>query len=237
MLHFLKKIINFAIKKIMLNILTECMLFDGLSNNEKEQCLTEFRYQVKSYRKNEIIVYIKDVVIQQLILIEGKVKNEMSDFSGNSIKIADIAAPRILAPGFLFGKQSRYPVNIFANSNCKILAISKDSFLSTLLLHKQLQINFINLISNQTQFLTRKINFLKIKTIKAKLAYFLLKQYRRQNNTTIVLPQSQTQLADLFGVTRPSLSRTFAEFKNDAIIDIKGKNIALLNVAALKNIL
>lgn len=221
----------------MLQILTECQLFTGLTSVEKKISIDQFQYQVKRYHKGDVIVYAQDVVIQQLILLRGSVRNEMTDFSGNTIKIADMDAPRILAPGFLFGNRSHYPVNIFANSPCEIMAISKSSFLDTILKHKQLQINFLNVISNQTQFLTRKINFLKIKTIRAKIAYFLLKQHSIQNKLTITLPQSQTQLADLFGVTRPSLSRALNELNHKSVIKINGKQITLSNIQLLKSYL
>lgn len=221
----------------MLEILTECQLFKDMTERDKQSCVSQFHYQVKKYQKGDIVVYAQDVVIQQLILLSGSVKNEMTDFNGNTIKIADLAAPRILAPGFLFGNHSHYPVNIIANSACEIFAISKSSFLDTMLSNKQLQLNFLNVISNQTQFLTRKINFLKIKTIRAKIAYFLLKQQSRQKKNTVVMPQSQTQLADLFGVTRPSLSRAMSELSHQSIIKINGKQVTLLDVQVLKSYL
>ncbi len=114
------------------------------------------------------------------------------------------------------------------------MAINKGDFLNTLLKNDQLQINFLNIISNQTQFLTRKINFLNLKTIKAKIAHYLLNQYKRQNHQMILLPQSQTQLAELFGVTRPSLSRSMNELHHAGIIKIDGKKIELLDIEQLK---
>jgi CRP-like cAMP-binding protein len=227
----------FIFVRKMQQILTECNLFKEMQEPEKEECLQQFNFQIKKYSKNQVLVYAHDKVIQQLILLKGSVKNEMSDFNGKTIKIADIDAPRILAPGFIFGSQNNYPVSIFAKSDCEVMAISKEHFLETILNNRQLQLNFLNLISNQTQFLTRKINFLKLKTIKAKIAHFLLMQFSKQKNTTITLPQSQTQLADLFGVTRPSLSRILNELNRMEIIKINGKQISLLNIEALKTYL
>lgn len=221
----------------MLELLTECLLFKEMKQANKEKCLQEFNFQIKKYSKNEVIVYSQDKVIQQLILLRGSIKNEMSDFNGKTIKITDMDAPRILAPGFLFGKHNNYPVSIFAKTDCEIMAISKEHFSETILNNKQLQLNFLELISSQTQFLTKKLNFLKLKTLKAKLAHFLLMQYANQKKETIILPQSQTQLADLFGVTRPSLSRTLNEMNHNSVIAIQGKKISLLNIKILKSYL
>ncbi len=230
------KYFSFVAKK-MINILTRSSLFKDMTENEKKECIGSFHFQLKKYKKNQVVVYAQDKVIQQLILLSGAVKNEMSDFNGKSIKITDIEAPRLLAPGFLFGNMNHYPVSIFANTDCEIMAINRDDFLNTLLKNDQLQLNFLNLISNQTQFLTRKINFLNLKTIKAKVAHYLLNLYKRQHKQTVLLPQSQTQLAELFGVTRPSLSRTINELSHEGVVRIEAKRITILDMEALKQCL
>ena len=221
----------------MLEALIKCKLFADMSKIEIEQCMTSFHYQIKKYAKGEIVVNIQESVLQQLILIKGSVKSEMYSYNGKTIKIADMNTPRLLAPGYLFGNQSYYPISISATENCEIMNISKLNFLNALQHHVQLQLNFINLISNQTQFLTKKINFLNFKTIKGKIAYFLFTQYKRQDTIHIVLPQSQTQLSDLFGVTRPSLSRAMNDLSHQGIISINGKFVDLLDLEALKKYL
>lgn len=225
----------------MTQLLTECQLFKDMTEASKEKCMQSFHYQIKKFSKGDSIVQAHEVVIQQLIIIRGSVKSEMMSYNGKTIKIADMVAPRILAPGFLFGKQSHYPVSIQATSDCEVLAISKEYFLETILMDQQLQLNFINLISDQTQFLTRKINFLNFKTIKGKIAYFLFTLLKRQKQQSlqnvVVLPQSQTQLAELFGVTRPSLSRAMNELSHDGMIKIEGKRIEIIDIAKLKTFL
>ena len=221
----------------MLDSFSQCQLFHGLSIKEKEECLQDIQVQFKNYKKGNPIVFANEAVIQQLILIEGEAKGEMTDYNGKTIKIADMKAPKLLAPGFLFGQDSLYPVSIVAKTDCSIAAINKTHFLESLLKHQQLQKNFLNIISNQTQFLTRKINFLSFKTIKGNIAHFLLKQYTKAGHSEIILPQSQAQLAELFGVARPSLSRAFSELNHDGIIQMEGKKILILDVSGLKGYL
>lgn len=221
----------------MLELLGHCQLFRGLTSQEKEEYLNEFQYQIRKYKKGDPIVFANEAVIQQLIIAEGEVKSEMTDYNGKTIKMADMKAPRLLAPGFLFGQDSLYPVSIIASSNCSIICINKEYFLNTLLKYPKLQVNFLDVISNQTQFLTRKINLLNFKTIKGKIAHFLIKQSMHSGQTRLKLPQSQTQLAELFGVARPSLSRAFNELNHDDIIHMEGKKIIIKDVIALKGYL
>jgi CRP-like cAMP-binding protein len=225
------------VAKKLIELLTACSLFKEMNLADKEFCLQQFRYQEKIYQKGEIIVYSQDPVIHQIILLEGAIINEMSDYTGRVIKITDMMAPKLLAPGFLFGNNNYYPVSIFAKTECRLMLIPRDFFIDTLFKNRQLQINFYNIISNKTQFLTRKINFLNLKTIKAKISFFLLNQYKIQKNSTIKLNQSQTQLAELFGVTRPSLNRSMNELVHNSVIKLHGREITLLDIEELKLLL
>ncbi|MCL2435657.1 MAG: helix-turn-helix domain-containing protein [Lentimicrobiaceae bacterium] len=45
---------------------------------------------------------------------------------------------------------------------------------------------------------------------------------------------SQTTLAEYFGVTRPSLSRSIAEMVGEGIISIKGKHGRVLDLGKLR---
>lgn len=47
----------------------------------------------------------------------------MIDYSGRLIKVEDIAAPRALAPLFLFGEENRFPVEVTANEPTEVIEI------------------------------------------------------------------------------------------------------------------
>jgi DNA-binding MarR family transcriptional regulator len=54
---------------------------------------------------------------------------------------------------------------------------------------------------------------------------------------TFTLDQSQTELADFFGVTRPSLARTLAKMEEEGIIRTKRREITILNREKLNKLL
>lgn len=215
----------------------KCDLFKGFNSLEIEQSISDFQAQTKKFDKGDTIVFAFEAVVQQLILLEGEVKTEMTDYSGKTIKIADISGIKMLAPAFVFGDERLFPVSIIAKTKCTLLAIQKKVFLDTLLKNPKLQLNFLNIISNQTQFLTRKINFLQFRSIKGKIAHLLLKQSTFRGLPEIKLQQSQTQLADLFGVARPSLSRAFSELQQEGIIEQEKNIIKIIDINALKSFL
>ncbi|MEA3495909.1 MAG: Crp/Fnr family transcriptional regulator [Bacteroidota bacterium] len=217
----------------MYQILLKCLLFNGLNSSEIEELLESFTYRKRKFVKNELIATSGNIVKGINILIAGDVRGEMVDFGGKIIKIEDMQTPKVLAPAFLFGKNNVYPVDIIANCNVEILFIHKDSFLKILQLNKAVLMNYLNIISNQSQFLSTKIKFLSFHSIKGKFAHYIINLSNQSNEKEIFLPLSQSKLASLFGVTRPSLSRVIRELNDTKIISAKGKKLKILDETAL----
>jgi len=96
--------------------------------------------------------------------------------------------------------------------------------------------NYLDAISSRTQFLSNRIRFLSFRTIKEKIAHYILSLSGKGLNA-ITLSQSQTNLADFFGVTRPSLARAFHELEQDGIIKVERREITLINKEKLNNLL
>lgn len=218
------------------SLLSQCPVFRGLSEGESKRLLDEIHYQIKSYQKDEIVVLAGDEVKNLLIILSGSVRGEMIDYSGKTVKIEDIEAPKPLAAAFLFGKENRYPVTVTANNETRILAVPVPEFLKILQLNTTLLRNYLNSISSRAQFLSQKLHFLSFKTIKEKVAHFLLKEAGERFHS-FELKNTQQQLADLFGVTRPSLARVLGDMQANELIKIERKTVTLLDKEALNQLL
>lgn len=221
----------------MYNELKECTLFKGLSEEQIVNIFSEISYKEKTYGKDDIVANSDDECRNLLIVIEGSVKGEMVDFSGKTIKIEDIESPRALAPAFLFGKNNRYPVTIVANNNATVLSISKEVFIEMLMSNKRILTNYLNSIANRAQFLSNKIRFLSFNTIKGKIAHFLLQIRQKMKTDSFMMPKSQGELSELFGVARPSLGRAIRELDRDGLIKANGKQIQIIDKEGLSGLL
>ncbi len=210
-------------------------LFRGLTIEEITTAFTDIHYQIKKYSKGQMVVSAGDRVDRLLIVLTGSVKGEMIDFSGKTIKIEDIEPPKPLAVAFLFGQSNTFPVNIIANIDSELLILPKESILKLFQDNKMVLLNFLNSISNRSQFLSQKIKFLTFQTIKGKIANYLLQASQGQN--IVVLDKSQNELAELFGVTRPSVGRGIRDLNNEGLIEAKGKIIKILDLNGLKDCL
>lgn len=94
--------------------------------------------------------------------------------------------------------------------------------------NEKLLMNFLTLNSNMTVFLSQKIQMLSLKSLRHKLSIFLLEKTTPEKNY-FILKRSRTQLAEYFGVQRPSLARTIKELEDEGIITTAGRVVTILD--------
>ena len=203
-------------------------LFKGLNDDDICRLIESVPHKARKFRSGSMIAQSGDLVNSLIIVVNGIVKGEMVDYAGRVIKIEDIPAPGSLASAFIFGSRNRFPVNVLALSDGELLMIEKADFLELMMKNNIILANFLDMISNRSQFLSEKIKFLNFKTIKGKLAHFVLQKAGREG-TSVNLGMTQNDIADFFGVARPSVSRALGEMEEDGLILAKGKNLRIID--------
>ena len=212
----------------MIPALVNNPLFRGITPERLFADLEEISFHTRSYKKGEILAQQGAVCNRLVILTKGSVRGEMIDYSGRLIKVEDIAAPRAIAPLFLFGEENRYPVEVTANEPTEDIELPKSSVLSLFRKNEQFLENYMNLSANYARTLSDKLFFMSFKTIRQKLASYLLRLYKQQQQTHITLDRSQQELSDYFGVSRPSLARELAHMQEDGLLIADRKHITIL---------
>ena len=212
----------------MIPALVNNPLFRGITPERLFADLEEISFHTRSYKKGEILAQQGAVCNRLVILTKGSVRGEMIDYSGRLIKVEDIAAPRAIAPLFLFGEENRYPVEVTANEPTEVIELPKPSVLSLFRKNEQFLENYMNLSANYARTLSDKLFFMSFKTIRQKLASYLLRLYKQQQQTHITLDRSQQELSDYFGVSRPSLARELAHMQEDGLLIADRKHITIL---------
>lgn len=218
-----------------LTALSEAGIFRTLSAREIETILSGVSYRIRKYKGGTLISQSGEPVTSLMVVLTGTIKGEMVDYAGRVIKIEDIKAPGAIATAFMFGYRNRFPVNVIAVSDCELLLIEKPDFLKLLMRNSIILVNFLDMISNRSQFLSEKIKFLNFKTIKGKFAHYILQKAGKEKYS-IVLDMTQNDLADFFGVARPSVARAIGEMEESGLIEAKGKNIRILDKNGLTDL-
>lgn len=215
-------------KPVNFDMLSRCPIFQGVSPQDLEVLLSQHAYSVKSYSKGVRLATRDDECTNLMVVLEGSVKGEMVDHTGKVVKIEDIAAPRPIAPAFLFGQNNRLPVDVVANEDVTVLVIPRNSVVGIMQASTQVLTCYLNMMSNRATFLSNKLYFLSFRSIKEKLAHYLL-DLSRGNLRTFSLPMGQQELADYFGVSRSSLARVFADFERDELVRFDRRQVTIFS--------
>ena len=213
----------------MKNKLIDSPFFKGFDDEQISEILSSIHYSVSKYRKNQAICIAGDKVESLMIILKGNVRTEMLDSSGNVFRMDDIYITQIIGPGFLYGDNNAFPVNVIANTDASIISIPRKSFEYIIAKHPQLMINYLHIISNKTQFLAQKIKNVFLQPIEGKVAIYLLKKIKQTDSLEFEMDKSQTWLAERFNVARPSVARVFAKLKSKGVIQTEGKMIKVLD--------
>jgi CRP-like cAMP-binding protein len=221
----------------MYQILLNSPLFRGISPEELNSLFQRVNHQVRHFRSGEMLAQAGEDVGRAMLLMEGRLQGEMVDFAGNSLKIEDLDPPQMVAAAFLYGPNSLFPVYLSAKTDGKMLVIQKKDFTAMLSMESRVMVNYINIVSGKAQFLSGKITFLSLKTIKEKIAFYLLQRMKQSGKMEIGMDMTQTSLSDLFGVTRPSLTRTILEMEKQGILAWSRDRVEIKELKKLQQIL
>lgn len=201
-------------------------LFSGFSEDELAKVL-EGRFLTKNFGRNEIIYIQNEKANSMDIILEGNVIIQSIDGNGNILSIVELGEGDMLGGNLIFSSKNEYPMTIIAKTNVRIFSMNKNQVLVLCQANKEFLVDFLEILSDKALVLTTKIHSLAMKTIREKIMDFLFFESKRQNNKLIKLPLSKKELAEKFGVERPSLQRELRKMKKEGLIDYDAWSIEL----------
>lgn len=207
--------------------LIACPLFRGMSKEEHDAFLERNNNEIVKFEKGETVVRQGDTIRSLYLLVEGVVRTQMITREGNILEIDLLEAVMPLASAFIYASNNKFPVDVICMEPCTFLKISKSAWLEEMVHNEKLLMNFLTLNSNMTVFLSQKIQMISLKSLRHKLSVFLLEKTTPEKNY-FILKRSRTQLAEYFGVQRPSLARTIKELEDEKVITTSGRVVTIL---------
>ena len=197
-------------------------IFEGVSLKEIKNIFENINYSFVEIEKNEILFFRGDELNTFNIILNGELSGEMLKENGEIKKIENLKTGDIIASAFIFGDSNILPVDLRALKNTRLISIDKDEFLKIFVLNKKILKNFLDEISSKTQFLSKKIwKSFTIKTIKEKLDDYIGENMK---NNEIHFEKNVKELAEIFSVSRPSLSRVLSVYLSEGKLEKIGKN-------------
>ncbi|MEA5126683.1 MAG: Crp/Fnr family transcriptional regulator [Proteiniphilum sp.] len=215
--------------------ISSCPLFFRLSEEEIDKILERSVSEVREVNKGNYVVRQGDPVQFLYLLMDGLVRTEMVTKEGNVLEIEFIEPVRPLAPAFLVAAENRYPVDAITAEKSIFYIIPKSMWMKEMMQNETLMTNFMKVSSNMTVFLSKKVQMMSIKSLKGKLSLYILENTTLQHDS-FILRRTQTQLAEYFGVQRPSLARTLGEMIREGMISLYKRELKVLDRRKLEEL-
>lgn len=212
-----------------------CPLFRNLSEAEHLAFLSKYEDTLIRFSKGETIIRQGEPITYIYLLMKGAVRTQMITLEGNVVEIDMLEAVMPIAPSFIYASKSSYPVDVITMEPCTFLRISKSDWLTEMVGNEKILVNFLTLTSNMTTFLSDKLQLISLKSLRYKLSLFLLEKTTPEKSY-FILKRSRTQLAEYFGVQRPSLARTLKELEDEGIIKTDGRLVTVLDRSKLTSV-
>ncbi|MGL5000205.1 MAG: Crp/Fnr family transcriptional regulator [Cetobacterium sp.] len=204
-----------------LKIVEKVKIFEGLKLEELSLLFQSIDYKIEKFKRNDTVLFRGDKLDGIFIVLEGTLSAEMLKNNGDVQKIENLSEGDIVASAFIFGKKNNMPVDLITLEKSCLLHIDRKNLLQLFKKQEKILINFLDEISDKTQFLSNKVwKSFNTKTIKEKFLDYI------SENTVgdkVIFKHSIKELSELFGVTRPSLSRVISEFVDEGIFERDGK--------------
>lgn len=209
-----------------IDFLMAISLFKGLEKEKLAQLLGQEAF-IQKFTSGQTIYLQNEKASTMDIILDGRVLVQKIDENGNVLSIVSLEKGDMLGGNLIFSNNNEYPMTLIAKMDTKLLRMKKDVILNLCQMDKGFLNNLLELLSDKALVLTTKIHSLARKTIREKIMEFLILETNKQGSRTIILPFSKKELADRFGVERPSLQRELKKMKAEGIIDYNSKAITL----------
>ena len=155
------------------DILLALPLFLGMSRNDLHQAAGKTRFDFMKTPAEENIVGEGEPCKHLFFLLTGTVTvwTEADDHGYRVVE--SLTAPEIFQPECIFGLSQRFTHTYIAQTDCSIMRLEKKDILKLSELFDIFRINLLNLISAQTQKMSKKFLRVPPKSLEERIVRFL----------------------------------------------------------------
>ena len=190
-----------------------------------------------TYKKGQVVFYEGNQPFGVYCIFAGRVKVYKSGIDGRQQIV------RIAGPGDMIGYRSLFAEEPYqgtaeALEDTEICCIDKNAFFPTLSKNPKLSLAIIKKLSQELRSAEDLATSIAQKSVRERMAELLLmmkQSYgkKTKNGILIDLQLSREEIAEMIGVTQETAIRLLSEFKKDGYIEVKDRDITILNPQAL----
>ena len=213
-------------------LLLKSPLFSGIDEEGLTGLMGCLSARSQTIAKGEPVFLEGDPAGSVGFVLEGSVQIVQDDFYGNRslLMIAQRGEP--FGEVFACAGIEQMPVSGYAASDCNVLWLACKKMLTVCTnacgFHNTLVQNLLQLVSQKSLHLSRKIRFMSEKTTQDKLMAYLLDQAKEKGAAEFTIPLDRQGLADFLGVERSAMSAELSKLRAKGVLETEGSHFRLL---------
>lgn len=190
-----------------------------------------------TYKKGQVILYEGNQAFGLYCVFTGKVKLYKTGVDGRQQIV------RIAGPGDLLGYRSLfadepYHATAEALEDASICCIDKQAFFSVLNKNPVLAMSLIKKLARELRHAEDLATSIAQRSVRERMAELLLmlkETYGKVSKKGVIidLQLSREEMGEMIGITQETAIRLLSEFKKDGMIEVKDREITILDPKAL----
>ncbi len=226
-----------ALKNKKVSILAGSALFAGISADTLAVMLDCLQPRVASFAKGSFIAAAGEPFTGLGILLAGEAAVVKENIAGSRSVLTALRAGDMFGEMIAFSSRKTWPASVFAQSECSVVFLPPQKITGACPHacdgHQRLIRNMLLIVSEKALTLNRKVEYLTIKSMRTKVAAYLIEQYKCNDKKTFLLPLKRNDLADFLNVSRTALSREMGRMRDAGLIDFYRSSVKLTNIEEL----
>ena len=213
-------------KKNDFDALSICPVFRGLEKELLTTLLTDKKYTVRTYKKNES-VFSPDCFEKCLVIIlKGSADVSKSTDKGK-IPMSVLQAGNVFGMSCIFTEDESFPTCVTAKEPLRVLFIRKEQLLELFAKYPLILENYLGILSKKIHFLNKKIESFSASDAPSALKKYLIDTKVKLGTNRFIIPVSYQKLSAMLSMGRTSLYRAFDELENEGFLIKNGKEIEI----------
>lgn len=217
--------------------ISEIALFRGMAEPDANRLAQRLAPTLRSCDAGHVIAERGTAMTRLLLLLTGNAHAEIVGGNAQTMVVENFRGPDAIATAMLFAPRPHFPVTLVADSPCTTVEVPRGVLLDLAQQHRSVLEEVLADAGRRTAFLAARLRLMQFASLRQRIAVYISECTPRtdRNGTEYVhMNHSRQELADMFGVARPSLSREIGRMGDEGIIWADGSTIQIIDRSALE---
>lgn len=213
--------------------------FAGFSDEELRSVLSTLGCNKTFYPAGSVIFNQGETVTHAGVILSGSIIAESVSYGGMRRIISKLGTGDIFGDVLMSSQNHPTPVSTLVSEDTWVIFLSFSDLVHSAAdpLCSQVLMNMLHGIADKFWVLNRKIAYLSCKSLRQRIAMFLLDMQKQFSSQTFRVEYSREELASLLSVNRSALSRELSRMQQDGLISYYKSSFKIENQEELKKCL